>query len=796
MLAVDREWQGKGAGFALKLAQRAVAIDRGIGLVRWTFDPLLTRNAHFNLAKLGAYADGFRRNFYGAMDDDLNRGERSDRLVIRWELDRDPEPGVVPDEGTVVLDRDGAEDRPEPLIASDPADAGAGPLLIRIPEDYRALKEADPELAQRWREAVGATLGPLLDHGKVVRGLHRPRDLRPRLIGSVHEPHPRHRAADDRSARSSGRSGRASARRPARNASSFASSPTRRSAGGSAWPASSRLLRGVQRGSVADAAGPPRTGAARRRSQARRRRPAHGVGSRASDGEGRPGDGGAGCVAARARAFARRPPWRGSRACRVRCVGRDHADHRRAPRPGRRVPRRGLPADQAEDRTGDRRRARRGGARSASRHQALGRRERRVHDRTGERPARARAVRPADDRAAALARGSGGAREAAAHASDTGLPRRVDPFGGRRGSGARARRVSHHQHQARPRGGTARGPAHPRPRPGAGRARLVRRHARDRHRPRREPRARRPPRIHAPGGHLREPSLLRRGRHRALRARRRRDDGRADRTRVWASSRSTDVWTRSPPASNASDPPRSEAVTASPRRLPVGEIRGPGPSEMRDTGQMRRIPSMPGADRATHRASDKEVPTRWTTNDHPLVAGQERRRPRAPTRRFTRRRRRQRRVATGRSAAHRSGHVVRRRTGDAREEEAGNVRSDRAVDRSGGRGRRGRGDRDHDVRAARSRREPWRPRFRPRPTCSAPCTWIRRRARRSTSSGSPRSSPRSATSSSCGTRSTRCSTRLSHRRISPPKTSSGGSARRSDSRARSTPRGSCHRARS
>ncbi|MEX2275093.1 MAG: GNAT family N-acetyltransferase [Actinomycetota bacterium] len=170
MLAVDREWQGKGAGFALKLAQRAVAIDRGIGLVRWTFDPMLTGNAYFNLAKLGAYADGFRRNFYGAMDDDLNRGERSDRLVIRWELDRDPEPGVVPDEGTVVLDREGAQDRPEPVIAGDPADAGAGPLLIRIPEDYRTLAGADRELAQRWREAVAETLGALLDHGKVVRG--------------------------------------------------------------------------------------------------------------------------------------------------------------------------------------------------------------------------------------------------------------------------------------------------------------------------------------------------------------------------------------------------------------------------------------------------------------------------------------------------------------------------------------------------------------------------------------------------------------------------------------------------
>jgi predicted GNAT superfamily acetyltransferase len=54
--------------------------------VRWTYDPLLARNAHFNLQKLGAFADGFERDFYGEMDDQLNRGDRSDRFTVRWEL--------------------------------------------------------------------------------------------------------------------------------------------------------------------------------------------------------------------------------------------------------------------------------------------------------------------------------------------------------------------------------------------------------------------------------------------------------------------------------------------------------------------------------------------------------------------------------------------------------------------------------------------------------------------------------------------------------------------------------------
>ena len=54
--------------------------------MRWTFDPMVARNAWFNLGKLGAVADRFYPDFYGPMTDAINAGERSDRLVIRWDL--------------------------------------------------------------------------------------------------------------------------------------------------------------------------------------------------------------------------------------------------------------------------------------------------------------------------------------------------------------------------------------------------------------------------------------------------------------------------------------------------------------------------------------------------------------------------------------------------------------------------------------------------------------------------------------------------------------------------------------
>ena len=95
MLAALPERRHRGVGYALKLAQRAQALDQGISLVRWTFDPLVARNAWLNIGKLGAVVDRFERDYYGAMTDDLNAGERSDRFMVRWELERPPGPREV-----------------------------------------------------------------------------------------------------------------------------------------------------------------------------------------------------------------------------------------------------------------------------------------------------------------------------------------------------------------------------------------------------------------------------------------------------------------------------------------------------------------------------------------------------------------------------------------------------------------------------------------------------------------------------------------------------------------------------
>jgi predicted GNAT superfamily acetyltransferase len=141
--------------------------------VRWTFDPLLARNAWFNIGKLGAVADRFEPNFYGEMGDELNRGERSDRLVVRWDLEREPG-GAQRDVAEVreVLAGVAFGDGVRPERRSDPV-AGDPAAAIHVPSDYAALKDARPELAPRWRESVGDALADCFALGMHVVAFER-----------------------------------------------------------------------------------------------------------------------------------------------------------------------------------------------------------------------------------------------------------------------------------------------------------------------------------------------------------------------------------------------------------------------------------------------------------------------------------------------------------------------------------------------------------------------------------------------------------------------------------------------
>jgi predicted GNAT superfamily acetyltransferase len=172
MLAALPDRRHRGVGFALKLAQRAQALDQGIHVARWTFDPLVARNAWLNLGKLGAFADRFGRSFYGEMTDDLNRDDRTDRLVVRWELDPEPRARPVPPGLPAVVTAAGDPEAPEPVSGDDPGSEGA---VVEVPRDHPAIRDRDAGLATRWRDAVADAFDACLAAGLTVSGFDRER---------------------------------------------------------------------------------------------------------------------------------------------------------------------------------------------------------------------------------------------------------------------------------------------------------------------------------------------------------------------------------------------------------------------------------------------------------------------------------------------------------------------------------------------------------------------------------------------------------------------------------------------
>lgn len=158
---VATAYQGRDIGYALKQHQRGWALERGVSAVEWTFDPLIRRNAYFNLTRLGAAIVAYEPDLYGAMRDAMNAGEETDRAVARWELTAGR--AVATDDGDVILhaDRGGS-----PVIT--PHDAPV--LRAWIPDDYIR----DRAHLKGWRTAFRDSVGAAVEQGYV--GVHMTRD--------------------------------------------------------------------------------------------------------------------------------------------------------------------------------------------------------------------------------------------------------------------------------------------------------------------------------------------------------------------------------------------------------------------------------------------------------------------------------------------------------------------------------------------------------------------------------------------------------------------------------------------
>ena len=177
ILGVGDGLRGRGVGFALKLHQRAWALERRARTVTWTYDPLVRGNAVFNIGKLGGAGVDYLVDFYGRMPDAINGSDPSDRVLVRWDL-----------LGGVACAA--AERRPSTLLARiDPAALAlaadehglpvrratltGGIVACATPPDIVALRRTDAAAARRWRLALREVMLDAFTQGLRITGVTR-----------------------------------------------------------------------------------------------------------------------------------------------------------------------------------------------------------------------------------------------------------------------------------------------------------------------------------------------------------------------------------------------------------------------------------------------------------------------------------------------------------------------------------------------------------------------------------------------------------------------------------------------
>ena len=191
LLAVHPDSRSRGIGFALKRAQWQMVRHQGLDRITWTYDPLLSRNAYLNIARLGAVCSTYLRNEYGSMRDEMNQGLPSDRFQVDWWVNSkrvirrlSKRPRLQLDlahflaAGVKIINpshTDGISwPRPGAVLELDPpgdgeAEGVSEPLaMLEIPNDFLALKAAEPALASEWRSHTRDLLEDLFSHGYLV----------------------------------------------------------------------------------------------------------------------------------------------------------------------------------------------------------------------------------------------------------------------------------------------------------------------------------------------------------------------------------------------------------------------------------------------------------------------------------------------------------------------------------------------------------------------------------------------------------------------------------------------------
>ncbi|HUV12706.1 MAG TPA: GNAT family N-acetyltransferase [Acidobacteriota bacterium] len=178
LLGVVQKYRGQGLGVQLKGHQKDYALNQGIGRIGWTYDPLRTTNAYFNLHKLGAVTRHYFSDYYGKMKSALSLGQTSDRLWADWHIDservdrrlRAKAPDKLSKEwefaiSTLVRDRDAFGFKTPVGLELDHT---CRHVLVEIPTDFDQLLVLDKSLAEAWRGMIRRALLHYLSSGYVA----------------------------------------------------------------------------------------------------------------------------------------------------------------------------------------------------------------------------------------------------------------------------------------------------------------------------------------------------------------------------------------------------------------------------------------------------------------------------------------------------------------------------------------------------------------------------------------------------------------------------------------------------
>jgi len=179
-MVVLPEYRSSGIGYELKLEQRRRAIKQGIRLVTWTFNPLLSLNAHLNLRKLGCIAEKYHVNLYGTSDaSGLSEMGWSDRLHADWWVtNRRVEVRLsgqrtalslaqyLSGGATLINPAKQGEVYLQPAVSLRQSSGAFA--LIEVPLNYAALVKADPALGKDWQMHIREMFLSLMGNGFIV----------------------------------------------------------------------------------------------------------------------------------------------------------------------------------------------------------------------------------------------------------------------------------------------------------------------------------------------------------------------------------------------------------------------------------------------------------------------------------------------------------------------------------------------------------------------------------------------------------------------------------------------------